>query len=156
LPRCRDRTGTPAEPAAWYADTSVVGAVYCPGPLSEAAEATLRALPAPPCVSWLTEVEFASLVARKRRMGELDAAEATAVLAAFGGHLAAGVYRSVPLEPPVYEAARRLIAETLAPLRTLDALHLAVVVRHALGLVTADRDMAEAAEALGLAVRRVG
>ncbi len=116
----------------------------------------MRALSAPPCVSALTEVELACLVARKRRMGELDAAEAAAVLAAFDDHLAAGVYRRVALERPVFARARKLVTEAPAPVRTLDALHLAVAMRHALGLITADRAMAKAAVGLGLAVRRVG
>lgn len=52
----------PADSA--YIDTSVLGAYYCPEPLSGAAEAALLEL-RDPCISPLTEVEFASLVARK-------------------------------------------------------------------------------------------
>lgn len=64
------KNAMPADSA--YVDTSVLGAYYCPEPLSGAAEAALLAL-RDPCISPLTEVEFTSLVARKRRLKELRA-----------------------------------------------------------------------------------
>ena len=77
----------PADSA--YVDTSVLGAYYCPGPLSSAAEAALVRLQEP-CISPLTEVEFASLIARKRRLGELGEREAGEVIRLFGQHVADG------------------------------------------------------------------
>ena len=54
---------------AAYVGTSDLGAYYCPESLSLAAETALRKIP-DPAISALAEVEFASLIARKRRLGD--------------------------------------------------------------------------------------
>ncbi len=132
----------PADSA--YVDTSVLGAYYCPEPLSGAAEAALLRLQ-DPCISPLTEVEFASLVARKRRLKELGAREAAEVLRLFGQHVAEGYYRRLPLGTDHFFRARDLIASLNSALTTLDALHLSVALSAGLPLLTADRDFVRAA-----------
>ena len=132
----------PADSA--YVDTSVLGAYYCPEPLSGAAEAALLQL-RDPCISPLTEVEFASLVARKRRLKELGAREAAEVLRLFGQHVAEGYYRRLPLGTDHFFRARDLISSMATALSTLDALHLSVALSAGLPLLTADRDFARAA-----------
>jgi len=132
----------PAESA--YVDTSVLGAYYCPEPLSAAAEAALLRLQEP-CISPLTEVEFASLIARKRRLRELRERQATEVLRLFGQHVADGYYRRLPLGTEHFLRARDLIASMASALTTLDALHLSVALSSGIPLLTADRDFARAA-----------
>jgi predicted nucleic acid-binding protein len=130
--------------ASAYVDTSVLGAYYCPEPLSAAAETALRDL-ATPVISTLTEVEFASLIARKRRLRELTERQARAILDLFAEHVAEGFYRRVPLGTEHFLRARELVATLSSALRTLDALHLAAALAENLPLLTADRDLGRAA-----------
>jgi len=131
--------------ASAYVDTSVLGAYYCPEPLSAAAETALRDL-ATPVISTLTEVEFASLIARKRRLRELTERQARAILDLFAEHVAEGFYRRVPLGTEHFLRARELVATLSSALRTLDALHLAAALGENLPLLTADRDLVRAAK----------
>jgi predicted nucleic acid-binding protein len=133
----------PAETA--YIDTSVLGAYYCPESLSAAAEACLRQIKHP-VISLLSEVEFCSLLSRKRRLKELTERQMGAVLDLFGTHVAEGFYRRVALTTEHFLSARKLIASTQSSLRTLDGLHLAVALAENLPLVTADKDLAKAAK----------
>jgi predicted nucleic acid-binding protein len=132
----------PADSA--YVDTSVLGAYYCPEPLSGAAEAALLKLQEP-CISALTEVEFASLIARKRRLKQLSEREAGEVLRLFGQHVAEGYYRRLSLGAEHFLRARDLIASMASALSTLDGLHLSVALAAGIPLLTADRDFARAA-----------
>lgn len=132
----------PAESA--YVDTSVLGAYYCPEPLSRSAEVALLRLK-DPCISSLTEVEFASLIARKHRLQELTERGVGEVLRLFGQHVADGHYRRLSLGAEHFLLARDLIVAMASALSTLDALHLSVAVSTGLPLLTADRDFARAA-----------
>jgi predicted nucleic acid-binding protein len=132
----------PADSA--YVDTSVLGAYYCPEPLSSAAEAALLRLKEP-CISSLTDVEFASVIARKRRLRELTEREAGEVLRLFGQHVAEGYYRRLPFEAEHVLGARNLNSSMTSALSTLDALHLSVALSAGVPLLTADRDFARAA-----------
>jgi predicted nucleic acid-binding protein len=132
----------PADSA--YVDTSVLGAYYCPEPLSSAAETALLKLQEP-CFSALTEVEFASLIARKRRLKELSKREAGEVLRLFGQHVAEGYYRRLSLGAEHFLRARDLIASMASALSTLDGLHLSVALAAGIPLLTADRDFARGA-----------
>ena len=128
-----------------YVDTSILGAYYCPEPLSAAAEARLRSV-AVPLISTLTDVEFSSLIARKRRLRELDARQATNILRLFASHVADGSYRTVPLGTEHFLRARDLIASMTSSLGTLDALHLAAAIGESVPILTADRELARAAK----------
>jgi predicted nucleic acid-binding protein len=127
-----------------YVDTSVLGAYYCPEPLSPTAESALQRLD-DPVISSLTEVEFASLIARKRRMRELTPSQSRAVLDLFASQVQEGFFRRVMLGSEHFRHARDLVASTTASLRTLDALHLAVALAESLPLLTSDRDLGRAA-----------
>jgi predicted nucleic acid-binding protein len=127
-----------------YIDTSVLGAYYCPESLSEAAEATLRQIKNP-VISLLSEVEFCSLLSRKRRLKELTERQMGAVLDLFSTHVAEGFYRRLALTTEHFLSARKL-ASTQSSLRTLGGLHLAAALAENLPLVTADQDLAKAAK----------
>jgi predicted nucleic acid-binding protein len=133
----------PADTA--YIDTSVLGAYYCPETLSAAAEAALRMIRAP-VISLLSEVEFASLISRKRRLKEINARQAGQILDLFSTHVAEGSYRRVSVTTEQFLQARHLVAAAKASLHTLDALHLSIALSEDLPLMTADRDLAKAAK----------
>lgn len=102
-------------------------------------------------ISPLTTVEFRCLLARRRRLGEIDAALESAAQAEFDRHVGGSALHLLPWPAALFADARAMIEGLPAiPLRTLDALHLAVA-RHggATDFATADQHRAEAARALG-------
>lgn len=127
-----------------YIDTSVLGAYYCPETLSAKAEYALRQIRAP-VISLLSEVEFCSLISRKRRLRELNEGQARKILDLFGAHVAEGFYRRISLTTEHFLKARQFVASAHSALRTLDALHLAAAIAESLPLMTADQDLAKAA-----------
>jgi uncharacterized protein len=128
-----------------YIDTSVLGAYYSPEALSAAAEDALRQI-GTPVISILSEVEFCSLIARKRRLKELNERQASGILDLFGTHVAEGFYRRISLTTEHFLKARELVGAGAGSLRTLDGLHLAAAMTESLPLMTADRDLAKAAK----------
>ncbi len=138
-----------------YLDTSVLAAYYCPEPLSQEAESIVRSKPSP-AISDLTEVELLSALSRKVRTRELDATEAERIATKFLTHLEENFYKRFALERRHYLLARDWLRRFSSPLRTLDALHLAVAASGELQLVTADRGYARFAGALGIDVVLVG
>lgn len=139
-----------------YLDTSVLAAYYLPEPLSERAERILRR-GGTPAISPLVELEFASVLARKIRARELAPSAARAAIEEFRAHQEAGLYRKIEIGAAHYEQARRWVEAFSPPLRSLDALHLAVAAGDAAALLTADAQLARAARAafaLPLAARQ--
>jgi uncharacterized protein len=128
-----------------YVDTSVLGAYYCPEALSSAAEDALRGIEAP-VISGLSELEFCSLIAKKRRLKELSTQQAQKILDLFGNHVSEGFYRRISLSGEHYLRARELVGSTRIPLHTLDALHLAAALIETLPILTADKGLAAAAK----------
>jgi predicted nucleic acid-binding protein len=89
-------------------------------------------------------------------MGEIDVALESVLYAALLDDIAAGSLTLIPVEDARYDEAAQLIARYPEhPLRTLDALHLAVA-RHAGvdALASADTVMADAAQTMGFPVAR--
>jgi len=141
-------------PSTPYIDTSALTKWYLNEPLSDAVENYLRSLPTA-AISSLTAIEMRCLLARRRRAMEITAEQEMRCQAVFEDDVGEGYLQLLPLEDSHARAAIRLI-ETLPghPLRTLDALHLAIARRAGIEIVaTADRVMAEAAEAIGLSAK---
>ncbi len=136
-----------------YLDTSVLGALYIPESLSAAAAAAVGA--APPAISALTEVEFASVVARRLRERTISAADGALVLRTFDAHIADRRYRRLPVVAETFVEAGRLLRSGAAPMSTLDALHLAIAASIREPLCTADRQLARAAARLGAKVHLI-
>lgn len=134
-----------ADKSGAYVDTSILGAYYCPEPLSAASESVLRRIKAP-VISALSEVEFCSLISKKCRLKELKERQAKEILDLFSNHVAEGFYRRIPLNTDHFIKARLLVGSMESALRTLDALHLAAALAEGLTLVTADREFARAAK----------
>ena len=132
-----------------YIDTSVLVPYYCPEPLSQAAERTLRGDPNP-AVSDLVEVEFFSALARKVRAKGMLAADARRIGEQFLGHLQATMYTRIPVQRRHYDVARGWLGRFTSPLRALDALHLAIAEAEGLRLATTDHDLSRSARSLGV------
>lgn len=107
-------------------------------------------------ISSLTKTEMRSLFARRRRMCDIDVETESVLFAAFLDDIANGYVQLYPVEDERFDEAINLIS--LYPghaLRTLDALHLAVL-RH-IGinsLVTADSVIASVAVDMAIRVQK--
>jgi uncharacterized protein len=136
-----------------YIDTSALAKWYVPETGSEGFEDFVNGLAAPARVlSRLCPVELRCLLARRRRAGDFDADYECDAYALFSRHVVGGLFVIRPLSDLCFARAIELIERVApVPLRTLDALHLAAAAEAGVELVaTADRVMADAAEALGL------
>ena len=138
-----------------YLDTSALAKWYLNEPFSKEFEAFIQGQPTA-AISRLTVLEFRCLLARRRRAGEITKAIESRVYRTFEKDVGAGLLQVCPVVDEHLIAALGLL-EMLGkyPLRTLDALHLAIAQGiHCPLLATADRTMADAGKALGLSVAR--
>lgn len=143
----------------FYADTSAIVRGYLADKKSDARLPTILFAGEHPVVtSELTRVEFASAIAAALRSGRL--ADAQPVLNQFDHDCSPdGPIALLPLQTSALSAARRLVI-TGPPLRTLDALHIAVALHDAAELagdapvtfLTRDNRQATAARAAGLEI----
>lgn len=138
-----------------YLDTSALAKWYLNEARSDDFAAFVGSEPRA-IVSRLTAVEIRSLLERRRRSRQITTAIVRKVVATFERDV-----RDGHLEMHALEDAHVILAGELLhrlarhPLRTLDALHLAVASSLELGrIATADRILAEAAASLGLEVER--
>jgi len=138
-----------------YLDTSAVAKWYLNEDGSDAFVAYIKGLDVA-VISSLTRTKMSSLLARPRRMGDLDPALESLIFATFLDDIAGGFLSPCPTDDRRLDEAVSLIARYQEhPLRTLDALHLAIA-RHEQvdAIATADGVMADTAEAMGFAVAR--
>ena len=135
-----------------YADTSVLLAYYRPEAGSKRAQAFFSDLKQPALISSLTEVEFASALARWVRTGEACEADANLIHAAFQADIDGGCYQIMPLAATHYRQAVAWLLARKSPVRALDTLHLACAARHQVAIATFDKLMRTAAMVLGVAV----
>ena len=138
-----------------YLDTSALAKWYLNEPFSEAFEEFIQAQETA-AISRLSVVEVRCLLARRRRAGEITKAIESRVYAAFEKDVGAGSLQVYPVADGHLIAALGMI-ERLGryPLRTLDALHLAIAQGiHCRRLATADKTMAAAGKAAGLDIAR--
>lgn len=138
-----------------YLDTSALAKWYLNEPFSEQFEVFIQGQ-ATAAISRLTVVEFRCLLARRRRAGDITKALESRVFASFERDVGAGFLQVYPVADEHLIAALGLITRLgRNPLRTLDALHLAIAQGiRCRRLATADKIMADAAKAIGLAVER--
>jgi predicted nucleic acid-binding protein len=136
---------------AVYADTSLLTAYYCPERGSGQAQAYLTTQNSI-AISWLTETEMISVLSKKVREGTLSSQDAWKIITIFQEHIDTGSYEVLLIGVSDYRDANRFIDRFDTGLRTLDALHVAVVLRKNKTLATADIKLAEAAERLGVKV----
>ena len=146
-------TAEPREPLAppVYLDASAFVKLLVPEPESDALNQALLGIEFV-VVSDLALTETASAVGRRRRERSLSGPESRRLYRE-AQKVAAGC-ASAEITPPVHRRAERLLlTASLVPLRTLDALHVALAVEAgAATLVTYDPRLRDAASAHGLFV----
>jgi predicted nucleic acid-binding protein len=137
---------------ALYVDSSALAKLYVPEADSDRTDAFLRGRTGM-VISELAITEVLSAVARKGRAGELEPKYASQIRDALIADAESGSFERVHLDPATHREAERLLAVSSVPLRTLDALHLALAtVSSATHILTFDLRMREAAVHSGLIV----
>jgi uncharacterized protein len=134
-----------------YIDTSVLVAYYCPEAISEQVEDILINT-SKPAISHLTEIELVSAVSRKIRDKALTQEQGNKIVSQFNTHIDQKSYTYLPLQSIHYLTARDWIAQFNTPLRTLDALHLAIATKSNIPILTADLKFAKSAKILGVEI----
>ncbi|MCW5206837.1 type II toxin-antitoxin system VapC family toxin [Desulfobulbus sp. F5] len=135
----------------FYIDTSVLAAYYCPESLSDKAEELILSAERP-AVSLLTRLELISAVSRKIREG-MAREDGQKIIRQFEQHLfKEKLYRLLEIEEHHWTMAAGWISQFNTPLRTLDGLHLAASCTAHLTLLTADIQLAQAAQVFGVDV----
>ena len=134
-----------------YLDASVIVAMFTDDPAGVRADAFLRAHFPVLLVSDFAAAEFASAMARQVRMGAIRAEAARRAFIVFDAWTARVAGRALTTPADVAAAAAFLRRLDL-PLRTPDALNIAIAQRIGADLLTFDRKMAANARALGTKV----
>ena len=130
-----------------YLDTSVLVAYYYPEALSSQVQSLLNTAEKPG-LSFLTEVELCSAVAKKIRSKEIDSPDGSRILAKFFSHVDMELFTIIPVANHHWRLARSWISLFSTPLRTLDAIHLAIASDADLEMITADKLLYQAAGVL--------
>ena len=136
---------------SFYLDASALVALLTVEPLSGRADNFIASVREPLIVSDLASAEFASAIARRVRMRETTLAEARADLADFDLWVMRFTQRAEAGAVDIATAITFLRRLDL-PLKTPDAIHIAIAQRVGATLVTFDRQMAASARALGTPV----
>lgn len=134
-----------------YLDASVVVALVTKDAFTSRADAYLRAVGPTLIVSDFAAAEFAAVVARRVRMKQISQSIAEAAFAALDGWITRATERVETTSADVTAAALALRRLDL-PLRTADAINIAIAQRIGATLMTFDEKMAVAARALGVDV----
>jgi uncharacterized protein len=134
-----------------YLDTSVVIALLKPEALSDRADRFISDNPTGLMVSDIAAAEFASAVSRWVRSREINMSEGRIALESFDNWVGRSAQR-VEISPADVAAASAFLRRLDLPLRTPDAIHIAIAQRLEATLVTFDRRMAASARAIGAAV----
>lgn len=133
-----------------YADASVVVSVFLADVHTARAVTWLGAANEAVTVSHWTVTEFSSAAARQERMGQISPDDRLGAEQNFDAWLLAVEQASVLRTD--FEVARDLLRTGPTRLRAGDALHVAVARRLGARVATLDAVMADAAQAVGLAV----
>lgn len=129
-----------------YLDTSVLVSIYVPEKQSAAILEFLEKYEKNIYISQLSEAEFFSALAIKKRMKQLSATTIKAISAMFSKHIDELIYEKIHLTNYVFTTALEYITTYKTNLRTLDALHLACCSTANMTLITADHDLAQSAK----------
>ena len=140
-----------------YLDTSFLAPFYIQEATSSEVEAILLNLPMGElAISDWTRVEFASLLARRLRMGELTAENVERVMDAFAININ-NTYVCFPVEPRDFNQATIFLMQGNTALRAGDALHLSIALNRKIdNFLTLDRKLLAAANILGVAASSEG
>ena len=136
-----------------YLDSSALAKLYLPEKESETLDRFLtgrRDL----VISELCITEVVSAIARSQREGVLESEHVERIYEAVLADARSGSFRRLDISPAIHRSAERiLLASESIPLRTLDAIHIALAVSSGVKYVsTFDLRMSEAAVRHGLKV----
>jgi predicted nucleic acid-binding protein len=132
-----------------YLDTSALLAYYLPEPRSAKFDALISTTTSP-AVSSLVECEMVAVLGQKVRGGRYNRSDALRALNKFRDDIGRGAYRYIIVDSQLIRAATELLGGFTMALRTLDAIHVAVVVQYGCDLITGDERMAKTARQLGI------
>ncbi len=132
-----------------YIDTSVLVAYYSPEAFSDKVEEIIVNAETS-FISQLTEVELVSAISRKIRERTLSHEGGNKIVTIFQSHIDQKSLINLPVLNNYYSTARDWISRFSTPLRTLDALHLAIAHSNSLPFVTADTRLANASKFFGI------
>ncbi|MBF0468654.1 MAG: type II toxin-antitoxin system VapC family toxin [Desulfamplus sp.] len=132
-----------------YIDTSVLVAYYCPESMSDQVEGILINADNP-AVSQLTEIEIASAIARKIREHAFSKEDGYNILSLFQKHIDQKSFIYIPIQTKHYAIAKNWLTQFNTPLRSLDAIHLAIAYKKKIPILTADAKLASSAKILGI------
>jgi predicted nucleic acid-binding protein len=136
---------------AIYVDTSALIKRYVHEAASARFERFMASADDELVISPLGLTEFESMLQRRLRQRDFDAAFLARTRDLFGRDVEGAVWSIQPFEPSVIPHATRLIRELGYTLATLDALHLACAqATGCAGLATGDRQFAKAVRLCGL------
>jgi len=138
----------------FYIDTSVIAAYYCPEPMSETVEEFIIKIKQP-AISYLTEIELVSAISRKIREKNLSQTDGNKILTQFQSHIQQKMFRWLSLEQKHYQMGKNWISQFNTPLKTLDALHLALASTYNLTLLSADIQLLKSARFFGVDVSTI-
>ena len=132
-----------------YLDVNVIVPLFAVDLLGHRAEKALRKLDDDVVVSDFCAAEFSSVIAQRVRTRDLRAEDARTAFSNFD-NWCARYTRRVEIDTLDVSGASGLMRRLDLSLRTPDALHLAIVHRTSCKLLTFDKSMASAAQALGI------
>lgn len=135
-----------------YLDTSILAPFYWTEAMSNSVM-DLFQQSSTLIISELSEVELMSALSRRVRTKEIDRDDAIAIVNQFQMHITSGLYTKLPVTRQHYQTAKSWIQHFDTPLRTLDALHLAVANEQKVPLITADVGLARSAVSLNIDVQ---
>ena len=133
-----------------YIDSSVLVAYYFPEKNSEKVDkliATAQEIKL--FVSWLSDVEMYSAIAKKVRTKEISKHLGLAILKEYDADIKSRYYHRIDVNTEHFWHAKELIGNLQLNLRTLDGLHLAISKTENLTLITSDKQLAKVAEQIG-------
>ena len=131
-----------------YVDASVLVALFTNDALAHRADAFLRTQSPVVIVSDFASAEFASAISRHVRMRDIRSEDAHRVFASFDAWASRQAGRTLTTAADVGSAAAFLRRLDL-PLRTPDALNIAIAQRVGADILTFDKRMAQSARVLG-------
>ncbi|MDQ6627927.1 MAG: type II toxin-antitoxin system VapC family toxin [Pseudomonadota bacterium] len=136
-----------------YLDTSALANRYLRAPISDAVDALLDEPAHTFALSELSLVELESALSRQHREGRVTARKLSALRTRFESDLRLDFFTLHPLSRPILIGARQLIADGIAPLAALDAIHVKTALEiEADAFATDDEQLARAAARHGLEV----
>ncbi|MEP2445973.1 MAG: type II toxin-antitoxin system VapC family toxin [Balneola sp.] len=134
-----------------YIDTSCLFAFYIYETNSNHVDELINKSP-DVFISRLTLIEMLSSLKKRARMNEISNSSVKKIYALFKDHISIGFFQVLDLDSLVFSNAEILLSSTSTPLRTLDALHLAVASENNLKIFTFDKTLIKAAKELQIGI----